>query len=241
MTGSSDTTFVLTSCGRFDLLAETMLTFLACNTAPIARHVVVEDSGSASVRDVLGGLDVPIDILLNQPPVGQMASIDAAYATVATLFVFHCEDDWRFLRGGFVEESRAVLDARDDVSVVVCRRNGQNVDHDALVASASVERVAGVGVRIPRLDAHPLWGGYTFNPGLRRHADWERAAPLAAYRQEAGASLWFKSQRMRCAFLEEPACETTGQFRHVRNARTPKSPELQRMEALAARDAASGK
>jgi len=40
-----DTMFVLTSCARFDLLVETMLTLLEHNTAPIARYVVIEDAG----------------------------------------------------------------------------------------------------------------------------------------------------------------------------------------------------
>ena len=210
-----DTSFVLTSCGRFDLLAETMLTFLACNSAPIARYVIIEDSGDASVRDALGALQVPVDIIVNDPPLGQMASIDRAYATVGTPYVFHCEDDWRFLRRGFVEQSRAVLDARDDVSAVLSRRPGQNADHDAIVATAAVERVAGVDVRIPGLDAHAHWGGYSFNPGLRRLADWERTGGFAALGNERYASEWFKQQGMRLAQLEHPACETTGRFRHV--------------------------
>jgi hypothetical protein len=223
MNHERDTTFVLTSCARFDLLAETMLTFCERNTAPFARYLIAEDSGDASVRDVLGGLPVAIEFLVNDPPVGQMASIDRAYATVKTPYVFHCEDDWRFLRGGFVEESRAVLDARDDVSVVVARRLGQNATHDAIVRSAPVERVAGVDVRIPAADAHPVWGGYTFNPGLRRLADVRRIGSFAALVKESDASAWFKARGMRCAFLESPAYETTGGLRHVRNARTPKS------------------
>jgi len=225
-----DTTFVLTSCARFDLLAETMLTFCERNTAPIARYLVVEDSGDASVRNVLGALPVAIEFLVNDPPLGQMASIDRAYAAVGTPYVFHCEDDWRFLRGGFIEESRALLDARDDVSVVVARRMGQNPTHDAIVATAPVERVGGVDARIPALDAHPLWGGYTFNPGLRRLDDWRRLGAFASMRHESETSAWFKARGMRCAYLESPAYETTGQLRHVRNARTPRSPERRLLE-----------
>ncbi|MBK6807259.1 MAG: hypothetical protein IPG84_21505 [Betaproteobacteria bacterium] len=55
------------------------------------------------------GAGVPIELIVNDPPVGQMTSIDRAYALVDTPYVFHCEDDWRFFRSGFVEESRVVL------------------------------------------------------------------------------------------------------------------------------------
>ncbi|MFI4924874.1 MAG: glycosyltransferase family 2 protein [Vicinamibacteria bacterium] len=219
-----DTTFVLTSCRRFDLLAETMLTFLEHNTAPIARYVLVEDSADESVRDAIGGLPIPIEFLVNRTPVGQLASIDRAYATVGTPFVFHCEDDWRFFRAGFVEESRAVLDARDDVSVVIARRAGQNWTHDALVASAPVERVNGVDVRLPAPDVSPVWGGYAFNPGLRRLADWRRLGAFAPLGNESATSLWFKARGMRCAYLEAPAYETTGRARHVRERAPPPTP-----------------
>ena len=221
MTPAPETTFVLTSCGRFDLLAETMLTFLEHNSAPIDRYVVVEDSGDARVRDVLGGLPVAIDFVVNDPPQGQMASVDRAYATVSTPWIFHCEDDWRFFRGGFVEESRAVLEERRDVSVIVPRRLGQNPTHDAIVATAPPERVAGFAVRIPRPGAHPVWGGYSFNPGLRRLADWRALGSFAALGHEADASAWFLARGMRCAYLDSPACETTGLFRHVRDAAGP--------------------
>ena len=213
-----DTTFVLTSCARFDLLVETMLTFIEHNTAPIARYVVVEDSGDASVRDVLGGLPVDLDIIVNDPPIGQVPAIDRAYATVGTPYVFHCEDDWRFVRGGFIEASRAVLDARDDVSCVVGRRTGQNLANDSMVRSGPVERVAGVDVRVVPIDITHHWGSYSFNPGLRRLADWRRAGSFTAIGDEGDVSHWFKRIGMRSAYLEDPAYETTGWFRHVDRA-----------------------
>ena len=192
MTRPSDTTFVLTSCGRFDLLAETMLTFLACNAAPIARYLIVEDSGDASVRDVLGGLDIAIEFLVNDPPRGQMASIDRAYAKVDTPYVFHCEDDWRFLRGGFIEESRVVLDARDDVAAVTCRRVGQLHGHDydvrALAAADHRRRrvPAGAPGRRRVLGQLQLQPGTSASRGLE--AAWARSPRSAASGRRAGGS-----------------------------------------------------
>lgn len=223
MAASGDITFVLTSCGRYDLLAETVVTFLEHNTAPIARWLIVEDSGAEAVRDVLGGIDAPLEFLVNDPPVGQIRSIDRAYALVDTPYVFHCEDDWRFFRRGFVEESRVVLDGRGDVSTVVARRPGQNAGHDAALADAPVEQVANVPFRRSTVGAESPWGGYTFNPGLRRTRDIRALGSFAALGHEGEASAWFKARGMRLAALEQPACETTGQLRHVRNERTPPS------------------
>jgi glycosyl transferase family 2 len=108
---SADITFVLTSCGRFDLLEETLSSFFRQNTALMARYLVIEDSGDDSVWRVAARFPFDIEVIVNQPSLGQIASIDRAYGTVTTPYVFHCEDDWRFFRPGFVEDVR-LSDAR---------------------------------------------------------------------------------------------------------------------------------
>lgn len=150
---STDITFVLTSCGRFDLLAETPRTFVACNTAPIARYVLVEDSGDASVRDAVSGLGIAVHVIVNESRLGQMASIDRAYRTVGTPYTFHCKDDWRFFRPGFVEESRAVLEGVPSISLVNGRRLEHNPCFDADHAMAPLRTVNGIAVRVPSIDA----------------------------------------------------------------------------------------
>ena len=221
MIPASSITFVLTSCGRFDLLADTISSFLAFNTAPIARYVIVEDSGDASVRDVLAAFDVNLELILNDPSQGQMKSIDRAYADVRTPYIFHCEDDWRFFRSGFVEESLLLLENVQDISAVICRREGQNPVHDKLVHSARERRVCEVEFRQPAPDADELWGGYSFNPGLRRLADYHRIGSFAAQGHEIEASQWFKRAGMSIAVLDHPACETSGRGRHLRDPFAP--------------------
>lgn len=218
---STEITFVLTSCGRFDLLAETMRSFLACNTAPIARYVVIEDSGDASVRDVVAGLGVDVDLIVNETRLGQMASIDRAYGTVGTPHIFHCEDDWRFFRGGFIEESAAVLDGDARISMVNGRRLGQNPVHDAIFRHAPLRRVSGVEVRAPSIEASDIWGGYGFNPGLRRLSDYRRIGSFASRGHEKHISMWFKRRGMGMVTLEHPAWETIGRARHVPDPTIP--------------------
>ena len=223
MTDPAAITFVLTSCGRFDLLAETLTSFLAFNTAPIARYVIVEDSGDRRVGDVVASIDPRFELLINDRPRGQMASIDLAYSGVETPYIFHCEDDWRFFRGGFVEESLQLLDAIPAISMVKCRRRGQNLLHDQITFSAEVRRLGNIEYRQPALDASPAWGGYSLNPGLRRLADWRALGSLAACGHEQAVSVWFKRRGMGIASLEQPACETTGHGRHVHDVFAPAS------------------
>jgi SEC-C motif len=223
MTGSTAISFVLTSCARFDLLSETLASFLASNTAPIERYVIVEDSGDRRVRDVLASFDQTFELVFNDPPRGQMASIDLAYSGVDTPYIFHCEDDWRFFRQGFVEESLQLLEAIPSISTVKCRRAGQNALHDRITYSAEMKRLRDIEYRQPALDAHPIWGGYSLNPGLRRLADWRALGSFAACGHERDLSLWFKGRGMGIASLERPACETTGHGRHVHDVFAPAS------------------
>lgn len=223
MTSAPAITFVLTSCGRFDLLVETISSFLAFNTAPIARYVVVEDSGDAAVRDILASFGVSFELLFNETRRGQIASIDRAYSGVSTPYIFHCEDDWHFFRSGFIEESLRLLENFANISAVLCRRAWQNAVHDRFTRSMGVSRLGDVEFRQPAVAVDEFWGGYSFNPGLRRLADYRRIGSFAACGHEMEVSRWFKRQGMGIASLEQPACETTGLRRHVHDAFAPES------------------
>lgn len=206
--------FVLISADRFDLLETTLDSFFEYNSAPIARYVLVEDRGGPAVLDVLRKYPARFDVTVNQPPIGAIASVDLAYRSVTTPYIFHCEDDWRFFRSGFVEESMALLEAFPDISMVLCRRPGQSAVSD-LIYQGELRKYRGIAYRVaPRL-AHPHWLGYSFNPGLRRLSDYREIGSFGRWGVEIDASIFFKRRGMAMAVLEEPACETTGWKRHV--------------------------
>jgi hypothetical protein len=209
-----DITFVITSAGRFDLLETTLGSFFERNSAPIARYILVEDRGGDAVLEVLKKYPAKFEVMINRPPIGAIASVDRAYRTVTTPYIFHCEDDWRFFRSGFVEESLVLLEAFPNVSVVLSRRRGQGPMSD-LIFRGEPRTHRGVAFRLaPRL-VHPHWLGYSFNPGLRRLSDYRKIGSFARWGVEIDASIFFKRRGMTMAALEEPACETTGWKRHV--------------------------
>lgn len=112
----SDITLVVTSCGRFDLLKRTLETFDLFNTADIREVFITEDSVDEAVRLAIPGhWRSHCSFLVNRPKLGQLASIDLAYESVNTPYIFHCEDDWAFYRSGFVEGSKVVLELRPDI------------------------------------------------------------------------------------------------------------------------------
>jgi lauroyl/myristoyl acyltransferase len=212
---AKDVTFVLTSCSRFDLLAETLETFLRFNTYPIAQYVLVEDSGNDGVYDVLRHFRPKFRVILNDPPVGQIASIDKAYAGLQTPYIFHCEDDWRFFRTGLIEESIILLESIPEIVVVSGRHRGQKPDFDFRFFDSRPRSYNGIGYRCNEREPDQVWGGYTFNPGLRRLVDYRRLGSFAAIGHEAQISRWFLARGMNVAHLEKAACETIGEGRHL--------------------------
>jgi hypothetical protein len=203
---------VLTSCGRFDLLETTLRSLIATADPAPAQIIVIEDSGDPAVRAVIDRIPAPVTLILNETQLGQMAAIDRAYAQVATDWVFHCEDDWEFLRPGYIAQSFALLTAEPRFSMVGLR---EQAELNPLVRNAPVQELA--GVRFFRLDPalHPEYFGYSFNPGLRRMADIRPLFPLAAVGREEDVSYAVKKRGLHMVNLADPAVRHIGWERHV--------------------------
>ena len=91
-----EVTLIITSCNRNNLLSKTLCSFAKFNTYPIKECIIVEDS--SFILDIsrldIPHLDYPIRVISNRKNIGQVRSIDRAYAEVKTPYIFHCEDDW---------------------------------------------------------------------------------------------------------------------------------------------------
>ena len=210
---NNDYSVVLTSCARFDLLRRTVESFAAFADIAPRQFIVVEDSGSGEVRGALSGIDLPFEFVVHNRQ-GQARSIDAGYALVKTPHVFHCEDDWQFLRGGFIGESFAVLNAHPQVSVVSLRGRGARKQLKTLPS----EQIDGVEYFRARPGMHRYFGGYSYNPGLRRMSDYHRIAPIAAIGGENEVSFVFQQLGFVIAYLELPAVRHLGDGRHIPDA-----------------------
>src|SRR5699024_3320222 len=157
---------VVTSCGRTDLLQRTIDSFVQYNTYPISQSILIDDSCDDSAHEhVLSRLSSIFDtIILNKTKLGQIKSIDAAYKKTETPYVFHCEDDWRFFRSGFMEDSFSVLE-EDKHIITVWLRDRNEFDNKRIGLKRFVTN-RGVAYRDINAEADPDWHGFTFNPGL---------------------------------------------------------------------------
>ena len=91
----SDTSLVITSCRRYDLLKQT-ITSMQPWIGKFSRRIVIEDSDyRPRYFDELEAKG--FTVLINGSTLGQHRSIDLAYGQVDTEFIFHCEDDWEYL------------------------------------------------------------------------------------------------------------------------------------------------
>ena len=93
---SATFTTVLTSCGRFDLLKETVASFLEHFDVP--KIIVAEDSERPGEARAFAKDFPAVEVRVNEPKLGQLRSIDELYATLTTPYVVHLEDDWGFTR-----------------------------------------------------------------------------------------------------------------------------------------------
>ncbi|MGE5269130.1 MAG: glycosyltransferase [Thiohalocapsa sp.] len=161
---------VLTSCGRQDLLERTLDSFFAFNTAPVAQFLVVEDGTlDANALLIEKYRQHGITWLATSGRVGQIAAIDHAYALVEHPYIFHMEDDWEFYHGGFIENSLQVLEAFPDCLQIWLRALDDTNGHPLCPEQRTA---GGIPFRKLQFDFHGRWHGFSFNPGLRRTADY---------------------------------------------------------------------
>lgn len=210
---------VITSCGRFDLLRATLASLLPNLDVRPQKIIIVEDSCDPAVKAVAAEFDGEFEILVNDVKLGQIASIDRAYMSVSTPYIFHCEDDWEFFRSGFIKESTTLLEQVDGVSMVGLRPRDEL---NPLIRKLPVERSGNVDFFQYDPALHPEYFSYSFNPGLRRLRDYHTFRPFAALGHEPDISYIFKKAGFRMAGLENPAVRHIGWGRHIEDPYQPK-------------------
>lgn len=213
---TSEISIVITSCGRFDLLRKTLSTLDQFNTAPIRAVFITEDSGDPSVESCIPEHWRPwTRCFINAPKLGQMKSVDLAYAQVETPWIFHCEDDWAFYRPGFIEDSQKLLEADPQALQVWLRSYAHDLAiHNHYIHLGNRQCVEGIAYYQVRSDKAD-WQGFSFNPGLRRLSDYLSIAPFAQYQGEKALSRRYAEDDRYAFILENDAVLHTGWGGHI--------------------------
>jgi len=180
----SDVTLVLTSCGRLDLLEQTLDSFLEFNTYPIREYLITEDSADPVIFKQCRKLNRDkynnkLKFIFNKVKLGQSKSIDLAYSRVKTPYIFHCEDDWQFYKAGFIEDSIGVLATQPKAIQAWIRAKNDgiyNTIQEQVYLIPGGYRVRIVNPCNFRATAETRvvnYIGFSWNPGVKRLLDWK--------------------------------------------------------------------
>ena len=220
-----DVTAVITSCGRFDLLEETLDSFFEFNTYPIKKIIITEDSTEGKKLEKLiskyKDKKQNFQLIVNETRLGQLKSIDKAYREIDTKYIFHCEDDWKFFEKGFIEKSIKLLEEDEKILIVGLRSKKdfpENFFFDKDYVSKSGEHYYNVKGEI-----------FTYNPALRRKKDMDLFGlheKLENQRYEEVLSNFYKERGYKTVFFKEPAVEHIGNKRHVHFSKNRKNTVL---------------
>lgn len=160
---------ILTSFNRLDLLKVTLDSFFKYNDYPLGRFIVYDDYGWDNMTDEQKGAFTEfthnyhdIEWHCGNKRVGQILAIDTLVSKVATPYYFHLEDDWEFLAPNFIKDSIEVLEQHPDIIQCWLRgfddTNGHPIiKHNGLFSYMSTKYE---------------WKGFSFNPAVRRLADY---------------------------------------------------------------------
>ena len=187
-------TVVCTSFNRPDLLDRTLHSFLYFNTYPISEFIVQDDSGVIGCNDHLKEAYPNVQFRYNEKRIGQIRSIDAAYATVKTPYIFHMEEDWQFYRSGFIEASLDILKDRGNIICVWLRAENDTNGHP--LESATIRAGESTNYRVAITRHARVWHGFTFNPSLRRLSDWKEHRGYSRLATFVSAQPWFSESKI---------------------------------------------
>lgn len=166
-----EVTVVLTACNRADLLEKTLDSFFEMNTYPLKRFIIIDDGMNFGCNDfVKDKYEFPIELIYNNPKLYQIKSIDYAYSLVDTEYIFHMEEDWLFLKKGFIEDSMKILEADSNILQVWLR----GTDDTTAPHPWKPDIYKLDGLKCVLLEYTGVWNGFSLNPGLKRLVDWKK-------------------------------------------------------------------
>lgn len=207
----SKVTFCLTSCNRFDLLQRTFNTFLKYNTYDIEKYIIIDDSTNVSCHGSIMSEFPFVELIVNDASIGQIKSIDKLYEKVETEFIFHCEDDWEFIKPGFIEKSIKVLESNKDILQVWIREISDH-QHPLLDQEYNVDDIKYKEL-LPMW--HDIYSGFTFNPSLRRLSDYKRLGSFYPHGGETKIGIQYNKLGYKFVSLLEGYCRHIGWTRHL--------------------------
>jgi hypothetical protein len=169
---SKEITVCLTSCGRFDLLEKTVQSLLQFWDGEPPTHFFINEDSGLPIPKGIGHLIQDfwpeityIEFAGNRD---QIKALDRMYQAVTTPYIMQQECDWEFYRTGFIQASFEVLEKHPDCINFWLREPDDTNGHPHRNG-------------ILKNNYNGQWGGFTFNPTLKRVSDYKRIGSYSKY------------------------------------------------------------
>ena len=208
--------FVLTSCGRFDLLERTIES-MSPWVFGFAEKILIDDSGYQ--HEILDHLhDRGFLILSNPSQQGQHYSIDRAYSQATCPYIFHCQDDWVFDRCPDLDLSRHVLDLNPRLSLISfinleerCQRRYPE-DYPQRLAKLTLVHHNGSTLRYPPFsqNRNNVYWSFSYSPHLIKRTTVERFFPYGQFIKERYLARNAQRKGYTLAYQSPGMCIHTG-------------------------------
>lgn len=218
---SDEITLVVTTCGRFDLLKQTISSFLACTDMIPASTILIDNAGNGTnplfyKNEILQSLPNQ-KIIVNKQNIGQIRSIDKAYAEVNTEYIFHLEDDWLFYKyfddKPFMAPSLSILKTIPNIINVNLRKRfdgTKGAQHP--IINERHTTIDNYSYYLYEYNYNGLYHGFSFNPGLRRLADYKALGKYEYYGNEESIGKFYFENGYQAACLDECYCIHLGEY-----------------------------
>ena len=202
--------FVLTSCGRLDLLNRTLESFFRFNNFNLDELYLTEDSVDDRVYEsIKAKWGNKLKLLLNKKKKGQIQSIVDAYKLIKTPFVFHCEDDWIYTRNNFIQDSLKILEY-DPKIIQVWLESKESASRLDIFSYGPLKKYKGVGFRKVFCKEGWEWGYFSFRPGVKRLEDYNLIGGYENYKNELDIGVSYKKLGYYTVIIENPAVKDIG-------------------------------
>ena len=229
-------TVTITSCKRYDLFRQTLNSFINCcvDLDKIDRWICIDDNSSDGDRDLMKTQYPFIEFYFKTPwEKGHPQSMNILRKMVTTPYVFHLEDDWKFIeRRSYMSECLDVLSHDTKLGQCLINKNYAEIAQDHSILGG-LFRTTKNGLRYyiheyaatpqDKNDFYKKWGPgsscsywphFSFRPSLLKTQIWRELGEFGEdiSHFEMDYSYRYIGRGWKSAFLESIYCIHTGRL-----------------------------